>query len=233
MKKIVFTFVLLGLSCLSSLAQDCNPTCPKQIEVTHTKGNISAATQTTIYSTVEYDGKCWLTQNLGATMQAATADDGSNEAAGWYWQFNRKQGFAPSAAANGSAVILPAGVTWITSIDEGIVEDQAWKADTDPCTLLLGTGWHIPLNSDWVDADAAGSWGTLANVFDSPLVLHAAGWLSNSAGNLTSRSSNGYCWSSTSSSSTTGGILGFNATNSLTYPSSKASAYAVRCCRNL
>ena len=37
--------------------------------------------------------KCWITSNLGASQQATAVNASTQASSGWYWQFNRKQGY--------------------------------------------------------------------------------------------------------------------------------------------
>ncbi len=66
------------------------------------------------YSTIETNlsggNKCWITQNLGSDRQALSAADATEESAGWYWQFNRKQGYKHDGVAR-----IP-GTSWVTSM---------------------------------------------------------------------------------------------------------------------
>ncbi|MCX6277714.1 MAG: hypothetical protein NT004_06435 [Bacteroidetes bacterium] len=72
-------------------------TCGMPITINHTAGELSPVTKTTTYSTVTgipgEAAKCWITSNLGSDHQATAVSDATEPSAGWYWQFNRKQGF--------------------------------------------------------------------------------------------------------------------------------------------
>lgn len=171
----------------------CKPfVCGDNLIVTHTAGGVAPVDKTVTYGTVSTNlsgaTKCWITQNLGATDQASSATDATEASAGWYWQFNRKQGYK----------VGPSPSWTITSISES----SDWTSANDPCTIELGTGWRIPTKTEWTNADAG--WSSYTDTYNSVLKLHAAGYLSDSDGSLGSRGSYGSYWSSTQYSSTTG-----------------------------
>ena len=60
-------------------------------------GGVAPVNKTVTYgTTTNIPGeptKCWITSNLGADHQAASVDDATEASAGWYWQFNREQGY--------------------------------------------------------------------------------------------------------------------------------------------
>src|SRR5690606_36649671 len=91
---------------------------------------------------------CWLTQNLGADQLATAVNDATEASAGWYWQFNRSKGYR---SENGVRAPSNAWTPRITSISE----NRSWQPDNDPCNLLLGLGWRIPISAEWIAADAA------------------------------------------------------------------------------
>ncbi len=206
--------------------------CPSTLVVTHTAGGIAPLTQTTTYKSVEIDlsstngtKQCWLAQNLGATKQATSDTDDSNEAAGWYWQFNHKQGFV----VNGST--RTPSTSWTASIDQ----DSDWTFDNDPCRQLLGGSWRIPTRAEWIDADAfSGTWGTRSGAYGSIFKLHGAGYLSSSSGILTQRGGNGLYWTSTQNSTTRGHSVYLSTTSTTVGGTdSKAYAFAIRCLTDL
>ena len=127
--------------------------------------------------------------------------DATEASAGWYWQFNRKQGY--KLADDG--ITRTPNTTWITSISE----TSDWLAASDPCTIELGGGWRIPTNTEWTNGDAGGSWTNWNGPYGSALKIHAAGNLYNSDGSLHDRGSYGYYWSSTQSSASNGWSLFF------------------------
>ena len=164
----------------------------------HTQGmNGAPVTKTVTYHSISTTiatgiAQCWLTQNLGAEQQASSATDATNASAGWYWQFNRSQGYE---VADDNITRTPAAngyTNWISSANE----NSDWSSVNDPCVLLLGTGWRIPTNSEWTTADAAPQyWLNAADAYNSVLKLHNAGLMYN--GVISARGTSGRYWSST------------------------------------
>ena len=175
-------------------------TCGGTLSINHTIGDVAPETKSVNYGTVTSslsgESKCWITQNLGADQQATSATDASDASAGWYWQFNRKQGYK----------VNPLYPSWtITSINETF----DWVHAQDPCTIELGTGWRIPTNTEWTNADATGGWDNYYDTYASVLKLHAAGALHCSTGTQGTLGSYGFYWSSTRYNPTNGGTLIF------------------------
>ncbi len=203
--------------------------CPSEFEVIHTAGlNGAPETKSVTYHSVstKISGQpmCWLTQNLGSDREALSADDASTESAGWYWQFNRKQGYKHDGTTRTPNL---AYVPWIS----GISESCAWYAQNDPCRLLLGSGWRIPTAAEWRAADGAPQkWNSAGDTYSSVLKLHAAGYLYYSNGTLKSRGSIGYYWSSNNYGYDYGYYYNSNG-SAITY-TSKAYALPVRCIRD-
>ncbi|HOZ03670.1 MAG TPA: hypothetical protein PKX78_04240, partial [Candidatus Woesebacteria bacterium] len=131
--------------------------------------------------------KCWITKNLGATNQASSATDATEAAAGWYWQFNLKQGYKHDG------ITRTPNTAWITS---NPVESN-WLLQNDPCTLELGLGWRLPTSNEWANADTNGGWDNYTETYASVLKLHAAGALGWETGNILSRGTTGYYLTST------------------------------------
>jgi len=200
--------------------------CGGILPVTHTAGDVAPVSKTVNYGTVETNltgaNKCWITQNLGADNQAGLATDATETAAGWYWQFNRKQGYKYDESTRTPST------TWITDIDEA----SDWTATNDPCTILLGTGWRIPTETEWTNADNNGGWGNYNDPYASVLKLHAAGSLSFTYGVLGYRGSCGYYWSSMQGSGTDGWDLFFSMDHSVMTSGPKAFGLSVRCLRD-
>jgi hypothetical protein len=126
-------------------------------------GNITYKTQLIGAAGAE---KCWILQNLGATTQAINPHDASDQAAGWYFQYNclrgRKydNGLIPTTGWHTLAVIV-----------------DNWERSTDPCTASFGPTWHAPSIREWNEM-----WLTLPNpspdgAFASPLRFHANGYI--------------------------------------------------------
>lgn len=199
--------------------------CGATLGITHTAGAIAPVNKTVNYGTVQTNltgsNKCWITQNLGADHQATSATDATEASAGWYWQFNRKQGYKHDGTTR-----IP-NTTWITSTNE----NSNWLPAIDPCSLLLGSGWRLPTGTEWETAASTRGWDNYNETLASVLKLHAAGCLLNSDGSLYSRGSSGYYWSSSQSVSDIGRYLFFG--SGITMGSYyKAYGLSVRCLKD-
>ena len=196
--------------------------CGGILAITHTIGTVAPESKSVNYGTVTTSlsgaSKCWITQNLGSTNQASSATDNTDAAAGWYWQFNRKQGYKGG----------PTPAWTITAISE----TSDWLAANDPCTIELGSGWRIPTYTEWFNADANGAWASQTDTYNSVLKLHLAGYLSTTSGLLSSRGTGGAYWSSSQTSSTDGWNLGFASGSSNMFGDFKAYGFSVRCLRD-
>jgi hypothetical protein len=180
---------------------------------------VAPSDQTIRYKTASTDlsgeTACWITQNLGATQQATSATDSTDAAAGWYFQFNRAQGYTSAPSP-----------TWtITSISES----SDWLPANDPCTLELGEGWRLPTSTEWTNADSNGSWGDYDDTYASVLKLHAAGYLVFSGGSLSDRGSGGYYLCSTQYNSASGYLLYAADADCLVFNLDKAYGFSQRC----
>jgi len=173
-------------------------TCPfvcgtSTITVNHVAGAVAPVTKTVTYGTVTnipgVPTKCWITSNLGASHQATAVNDTTEASAGWYWQFNRAQGYKHTGLSR-----VPT-TDWITYINE----NTDWQAANNPCTIELGTGWRQPTWSEWDAVKAQGGWSNWNGPWGSPLKMHAAGELmaGSGGGYLTGRGSYGVYWSMT------------------------------------
>jgi len=197
--------------------------CGSPIIINHTAGAVAPVSKSVTYGTVTNipgaTTKCWITSNLGADHQATSVDDASEASAGWYWQFNRKQGYKNDGSADTPA--------WtITNISE----NSDWLTANDPCTSELGSGWRLPTSTEWSNANAFGNWTDWTGPWDSGLKLHAVGFLANSNGLLGYRGSYGHYWSSTQGSSNNlGWGLNFHSGDSSMGYSNKADGFSVRC----
>ena len=214
-------------------------TCGSSMVVTHTAGTVAPVTKTVTYGTVSTTlggtgAKCWITQNLGADRQALSAIDNTEASAGWYWQFNRAAGWRYDTSLYRSS----SPTTWdATNDNEYTCTDcTGWNPAKDPCTLLLGTGWRLPTNAEWTNADATGGWVDYDNdatgTFGSVLKLHAAGLLAGTGGALSSRGSIGYYWSSTQHAVSSGCHLTFYNSVSQTSWYAKDYGFSVRCLKD-
>lgn len=200
--------------------------CGMPITITHTEGATAPVTKTITYGTVVSDltgnDKCWITQNLGADQQAITVDDTTVASAGWYWQFNRQQGYMH----NGT--IRTPNTPW----DGTINESSDWQAINDPCSLLLGEGWRIPTNAELETADYNGGWDNRDDAFASVLKLHAAGYLSYNAGSLSHIGEYGYVWNNQQQSDLQSDALSFRSSYCQMINYNKSHGFSVRCLKD-
>jgi hypothetical protein len=200
-------------------------TCGSSFTITHTAGTVAPDTKTVTYGTVTNipgeTTKCWITQNLGAAQQASTVDDASEASAGWYWQFNLRQGYK-----HDGTTLTPAWT--ITGIDE----DFVWNSANDPCLLLLGSAWRIPTLTEWTNVNTAGNWTNWTGPFTSGLHMHAAGYLNRNTGAITNRGANGYYWSITQHSTPRGWDQFFSITACFQSNDHKATGFPIRCIRD-
>ncbi|MBL7906182.1 MAG: hypothetical protein JNL22_14250 [Bacteroidales bacterium] len=195
--------------------------------VTHNAGSVAPVTKTVTYAVVETDlsgaKKCWITQNLGADRQATSATDATEPSAGWYWQFNRKQGYKHDGTTR------KPNTTWISTISE----NSDWLPANDPCTLLLGSGWRLPTGTEWDIAQATSGWTNYNETYTSVLKLHAGGRLYEEDGSLSNRGSFGFCWSSSEYNANGSRYLIFNVGSvDVNDYFSKAYGFSARCLRN-
>jgi hypothetical protein len=200
--------------------------CGSSITVSHIAGAVAPVAKTVTYGTVKNipgeTSKCWITSNLGADHQSTAVTDASEASAGWYWQFNLKQGYKHDGTTR------TPNTTWISSINES----TDWILPNDPCAIELGAGWRIPTTSEWTNVDAGGSWTNWNGPWNSALKIHAAGSLGNSDGTLSSRGGYGNYWGSTQNSSTNGWFLFISSNLSALYGNSKAYGFSIRCVRD-
>jgi len=144
--------------------------CGDPFTINHvTSGGVAPVDKSVTYGTVTNipgeTSKCWITRNLGASQQATAVNDATEASAGWYWQFNRKQGYK-----HDGSTLTP---SWtITSIDES----SDWTLLNDPCALELGAGWRIPTLTEWCNVDNSGGWTNWNGPWSSNLKMHAAGY---------------------------------------------------------
>jgi hypothetical protein len=191
--------------------------------INHVAGAVAPVNKTVTYGTATNipgaPTKCWITSNLGADHQATAVDDYTEASAGWYWQFNRMQGYKHDGTTR------TPNSTWITSINE----NSDWLPANDPCGLLLGTGWRIPTYTEW--SNVRYGWNNWYGPWDSGLKLHAAGCLNYGDGSLFDRGSEGFYWSSTQNDNYTAQYFFF--WSNATYMSEfyKAEAHTLRCLR--
>ncbi|MCX6305459.1 MAG: hypothetical protein NT040_10870 [Bacteroidetes bacterium] len=201
-------------------------TCGDPFTISHVTGAVAPVDKTVNYGTVtNIPGeltKCWITRNLGASQQATAVNDATEASAGWYWQFNRKQGYMHDGATR------TPNSTWNSNINES----SDWITANDPCNLELGTAWRIPTYTEWYNVANIGVWTSWAGPWDSGLKMHAAGYLLYSDGSLNSRGSYGYYWSSEQYGGNTGMYLYFRSIACAMGNSFKGHGYSIRCLRD-
>ncbi len=198
--------------------------CGSSITINHVAGAVAPVNKTVTYGTVTNipgePSKCWITSNLGADHQATAKSDATEASAGWYWQFNLKQGYKHTGS------VRTPNTTWIDPIDE----NSDWMPANDPCTLELGNGWRIPTQTEWHNVVLSGNWANWNGPWNSGLKLHAAGYLLNIDGSLHSRGSQGYCWSSTQGDNHESWCLEFYSSMASSQNiSDKALGFSARC----
>ncbi len=200
--------------------------CGNTLTINHIAGEVAPVNKTVNYGTVETNltgsNKCWITQNLGADRQALAATDDTEASAGWYWQFNRKQGFMHDGNT------LTPNNAYLYNIDE----NNDWLMINDPCNLIFGMGWRMLTYTEWENARITGGWDNIYETFSSVLKLHAAGYLLNGTGNLSFRGSYGNYWSSKQETYDTGWMLGSNAGFCNLYNNSKSFGHSLRCIKD-
>ena len=200
----------------------------KPFTMTHTAGiNGAPVTKTVNYTTVSTDitgtAQCWLTQNLGADRQISSITDFTEPSTGWFWQFNRSQGFKQDGSVRTpNNVVAP----WIAVIDE----KGDWLPENDPCDVLLGGGWRLPTATEWTNADGPPqNWNTIEDTYNSVLKLNTTGYSDGSSVQMQGRF--GYFWSSTAQANNVGKAMISSATASV-MDLAKAYAFSVRCLRD-
>jgi uncharacterized protein (TIGR02145 family) len=199
--------------------------CGDYLTIFHVAGTVAPVTKTVTYGTVTNipgeTTKCWITKNLGASQQATAVDDATDASAGWYWQFNRMQGYK-----HDGITLTPA---WTIS---DINENSDWLTTNDPCTYELGDGWRLPTTTEWINIDAGGGWYDRNGPWNSALKMHAAGYLYFSNGSPGGRGDTGYYWSSTQSGYTGGWTMFFGPGYCDMSSYFKAQGHSVRCLRD-
>jgi hypothetical protein len=177
-------------SMFSQATAACGFTCGNPITVTHTAGSIAPVTKTVTYGTVMTNlsgtNQCWITRNLGADIQATAYNDASEQAAGWYWTFNKSQGYMHDGIAHTPS-------TWVSGCN--YTENSDWQPANDPCELLLGAGWRIPTQAEWTTVAVA--LPDINTAYNSVLKIHYGGDLHRTDGTLQNRGSGGKMWTNT------------------------------------
>lgn len=200
--------------------------CGNTLTISHSAGSVAPVSKTVAYGTITNipgaSQKCWITSNLGASHQATSVSDATEASGGWYWQFNRKQGYMHNGLGR-----IP-NTTWIININE----NMNWAPSTDPCKIELGEGWRIPTMTEWSSVGYSGNWTTWTEPWNSGLKLHAAGHLMYNSGSLSSRGTFGDYWSSTQYTTTEGLSLRLGSMDCSRYIGSKSYGFSVRCLKD-
>ncbi|MCU0370569.1 MAG: hypothetical protein MUC31_04065 [Bacteroidales bacterium] len=201
--------------------------CGDPVDINHVAGAVAPVSKSVSYGTVNNIpgafSKCWITSNLGADHQATAVNDATEPSAGWYWQFNRQQGYKHDG------INRTPNTTWITSIDE----NSDWLTSNDPCAIELSSGWRLPTHSELYNIDNDGGWTDWNGPWSSALKMHAAGFLDyTSGGNLATRGGWGFYWSSTQANNVSAYVLHFSINSSFTTNPYKANGYSIRCLKD-
>jgi len=182
------------------------------------------------YKLVESDWKggenrIWTDLNLGATGYVKDVDDDFGPRAGWYFQFNRLQGYFHD------------GSTRIPDNNLDLVnENTDWEVENDPCNVAFGGEWRIPTASEWqafrIASSAYGGMdsGNRDDAFSSILRLHAAGLL-DGKGNISQRGTDGYYWSSDHDGGDSGALVIEPADSEFSY-GNPSFAMTLRCVKD-
>jgi hypothetical protein len=194
-KKMLITCLLVTCTSLWLAAQTCSTGyCPSTITVHHKVGTLSPQTTDITYgvvaSSLSGTASCWITRNLGATVEPAAFADATVGAMGWFFQFDRKQGFKPTTIN-----LLTAAATAPVALAYYTANTNSLPAN-DPCTLNLGPAWRLPTRTEMGTIFTTVTTGNLA--FASPLKMNMPGdfqstlaryWILGDGGYLTSTSS--------------------------------------------
>jgi uncharacterized protein (TIGR02145 family) len=198
-------------------------TCGGHIGVDHVAGAVAPVDKTVVYSIITNvpgeTTRCWISSNLGADHAAETVGDTTEASAGWYWQFNRLQGYMHNGLTR------TPNTAWIT----GINESSDWTAENDPCTHELGKIWRLPTASEWDNIFEYQGWDDWSGPWNSALKMHASGRLGDSDGMLYDRGSAGFSWTGSGSTNSNSWCFNFSADNCGVNGITKASGFPVRC----
>ncbi|MEI7898532.1 MAG: hypothetical protein WCJ26_15965, partial [bacterium] len=140
--------------------------------------------------------------------------------AGWYWQFNRKQGYK-----HDGTTVTPAWT--ITTINE----NSDWLSSNDPCKLELGSDWRIPSYTEWNNVLISGGWTNWNGPWNSGLKLHAGGYNMPDNG-FRDRGIQGHFYTSMQYDNLNAREFGLTTTTTYVGWGGKAYGFTLRCIRN-
>lgn len=185
------------------------------------------------YKLVESDWKggenrIWIELNLGATGYVKNVTDNNASRAGWYFQFNREQGYYNDGSNRTPGDPL-----------DTVDESSDWEIENDPCRIAFGGKWRIPTESEWAafriasSSDGGMDSGDRDDAFNSLLRLHAAGYL-DSSGDIGYRGNQGGYWASDQGNSNERGygLLIRSGDSMVPGTFSKSAAFTVRCVKD-
>jgi hypothetical protein len=209
--------------------------------------------QQVTYATVRAkDGKIWLQQNLGSPQVALHGQDQASF--GHYFQWGRwDDGHQvstgpsvtggpslqnPSHIAAGNPNFIKGTTTGTKWWGNGSTTDT-WSGTTasatngkDPCSAL-GSGWHMPGESEWIAAFNAEFISDNASAFDSNLKLTESGYRASSNAAPTPNWVGGYYWTSTPSNGPAAKNIFFDAAyNAFTTVMERGYGVPCRCIKN-
>ncbi len=184
------------------------------------------------YGTVKFNNKCWLDRNLGASQVATAYNDplSYGELFQWGRLIDGHQIRTSSTTNVLSSSDVPGHGDFIITEDDPYdwrnpQNNNLWQETTNinnPCP----DGWNIPSLTQWQEATTG--WTNRTDAFNSLLKLPAAGWRSESAGNVSNAGSWGNYWTTTINATGARGVQ-FDSFNFNTGTYARASGRSVRC----
>lgn len=171
--------------------------------------------------------KIWIERNLGSTGAVKNEVDSDDGRAGWFFQFNKRQGYYHDGSSR-----IPGGGWPI-----GEEKNSDWDIENDPCRMAFGSKWHIPGSDEWADflsapkSDDGMAHGNLSDAFDSLLRIHGAGVITTS-GNLNGRGSSVIYWSNEEADSENGEMIWITNSDSVMDVGAKSGGAPLRCVKD-